>query len=148
LKNIKIAGVDRNVLRNKAKNYNENMQGYCDSKSLTKYIDDKLVNQTTYHTIYVLSGMSSILVESIIAHELMHSWIYENTKNNFPQKINEGSCNYASYIYLKSLNQNSAFEQIKLLETDPDSIYGKGFLEIRQRFENKSVYDFLAFLKH
>ncbi len=148
LKNIKIIGVDRNVLRSKAKNYNENTQGYCDSKSLSKYLDDKLVNQTTYHTIYVLNGMSSIKIESIIAHELMHSWIYENTKDNFPQKINEGSCNYASYLYLKSLNQNPALEQIKLLETDPDTIYGKGFLEIRQRFENKSVYDFLAFLKH
>ncbi|NJD22316.1 MAG: protein DA1 [Melioribacter sp.] len=148
LKNIKIVGLDRNVLRNKAKDYNENTQGYCDSKSLNKYIDDKLVAQTTYHNIYVLNGMSSIVTESIIAHELMHSWIYENTKNNFSQKINEGSCNYASYLYLKSLNQNSALEQIKLLETDPDAIYGKGFFEIRQRFENKSVYDFLTFLRY
>jgi len=148
LKNIKIIGVDRNILRNKAKNYNENTQGFCDSKSLNKYINDKLVNQTIHHTIYVLSGMTSLSLESTIAHELMHSWIYENTQKNLPDKINEGSCNYVSYLYLKSINQNSALDQIKMLETDPDTIYGKGFLEIRLRFENKLVNEFLNYLKY
>ena len=147
LKNIKIAGVDRNVLRNEAKNYTEKTQGYCHSESLNKYINDKMVNQTINHTIYVLSGMSSLVLESTIAHELMHSWIYENTKKNLSDKINEGSCNYVSYLYLRSLNNNLAADLIKILETDPDINYGKGFLEIRQRFENKSVNDFLSFLK-
>ncbi len=148
LKNIKIAGVDRNVLRNKAKNYTDRTQGYCNSETLNKYINNRMVNQSISHTIYVLTGMSSISLESTIAHELMHSWIYENTKNNFSEKINEGSCNYVSYLYLKSLNQNSAIDLIKTLESDSDINYGKGFLEIRQQFETKSINDFLAFLKN
>jgi hypothetical protein len=78
----------------------------------------------------------------------MHSWIYENTKKNLSDKINEGSCNYVSYLYLRLLNNNLAADLIKILETDPDINYGKGFLEIRQQFEKKSLNDFLAFLKN
>ncbi len=148
LRNIKIIGVDRNVLKSKAKNYTNAMQGYCNSETLTKYIDDKFVNRTFTHVIYVLSGIPSLAIESTIAHELMHSWIFENTKNNLPDKICEGSCNYAVYLYLKSLNSNSVMDIIKLMEVDPDPVYGKGFLEIRERFENKPVNDFLSFLKN
>ena len=148
LKNIKIVGVDRNALRNKANDYNEKTQGYCNSETLSKSINNRIVNQTIYHTIYVLSGMPSVSLESTIAHELMHSWIYENTRKNLSDKINEGSCNYVSYLYLRSLNQNSALDHIKILENDPDTNYGKGFLEIRQKFEKKSIGDFLNFLKN
>lgn len=147
LKNIQIVGVDRNVLRNKAKNYTERTQGYCNSEKFNRYIDKRIVDQTISHTIYVLSGVPSLVIESTIAHELMHSWIFENTKNNLSDKINEGSCNYVSYLYLRSLNQDSAEDLIKKLETDSDINYGKGFLEIRQQFENKSINDFLTFLK-
>lgn len=148
LRNIEIVGVDRNVLRNKAKNYTERTQGYCNSEKLNRYIDKRMVDQTISHTIYVLFGVPSLVIESTIAHELMHSWIFENTKNNLSDKINEGSCNYVSYLYLRSLNQDSAEDLIRKLETDTDINYGKGFLEIRQQFGNKSINDFLTFLKY
>ena len=145
--NIKIIGMDRNNLRSKAKSYSEKPQGFCDSETHEKYIDDKMVKRSIYHTIYILTGVPSIIMESVIAHELMHAWIYDNTKNTLSDKVCEGSCNYASYLYLKTLYQNPDIDALKMLEADPDPVYGVGFREIRDRFENKALPEFLGFLK-
>jgi len=147
LRNIRIIGVDRNILKNKAKNFTDKMQGCCNSETITKYTNDKQTNRTFTHVIYILSGIPATTIESTIAHELMHSWIFENTKNNLPDRICEGSCNYTAYLYLQTINSSAATEVLKLLENDPDPVYGKGFLEIRNKFQFKSVNNFLSFLK-
>ena len=101
----------------------------------------------TSHAIYVLTGMPLILTESTIAHELMHAWLNENTKDNHPDWVREGSCNYISYLYLKSLNLSETSDFITMLEKDASPVYGKGFLNIKSRFEGKQILEFLKYLK-
>jgi hypothetical protein len=146
-KKINITVVDRDVLKSKSKNYSDNTHGFCDSRTETESMNDRIIKKITVHSIYILSGMPLILTESTIAHELMHAWLNDNTKNNHTDKVREGSCNYISYMYLKSLNQTGVSDFITLLEKDPSPIYGKGFLEIRSRFEGKQFAEFIDYLK-
>ena len=91
--------------------------------------------------------MPLVLTESTIAHELMHVWLNDNTKNNHTNRVREGSCNYISYLYLKSLNQHEASDFMTMLEKDPDPIYGKGFLEIKSRYEGKEISELFNYLR-
>lgn len=145
---IKIIGVDRNGLRSQAPDYTDKMQGYCNSETKTEYENNILTKQTTTHTIYVLTGVSSTAFESIIAHELMHSWIYDNTQNNHSDKTREGACNYISYLYLNNFPTKTSADFIIKLERNPDPVYGGGFVEIKNKFLNKPLNYLLSFLKN
>lgn len=147
-KAIRISGVDRFTLKSKSKNISDNTHGYCDSQTRTQSINDRVMKKITEHNIYILLGMPLLLTESTIAHELMHAWLNDNTKNNHSDRAREGSCNFISYIYLKSLNQQGTADFITMLEKNPDPIYGKGFLEIKSRYEGKSISEFLDYLQH
>ena len=146
-KTIGISGVDRNALKSKSQNYSDNTHGYCDSQTATETMNKKVIKKSISHHIYVLSGMPLVLTESTIAHELMHAWLNENTADNHPEKIREGSCNYVSYIYLINLNLAGVSDFITMLEKDSSPVYGKGFLEIREKFGGKQIMEFLNYLK-
>lgn len=146
-KTVSITAVDRNTLKSKSKSYSDNTHGFCDSQTRTESINDRVIKKITGHSIYILTGMPLVLTESTIAHELMHAWLNDNTKSNHTDQVREGSCNFISYLYLKSLNQHGTSDFILLLEKDPSPIYGRGFVEIRSRFEGKPVAEFLDYLK-
>ncbi len=145
---IKISGVDRNYLRKNAPGYSENMQGYCHSESEREFSNNSLTRKVTNHMIYVLTGLSAAAFESVLAHELMHVWLYEFTKNDHSDKIREGSCNYISFLYLNSMLVKTAADFIRKLENNPDPVYGGGYREIKNKFQGKSLSELLSFLKN
>jgi hypothetical protein len=146
-KTIRISAVDRNTLKSKSQNYSDNTHGFCDSQSQTDSMNGKIFRRTSTHHIYVLSGMPLVLTGSTIAHELMHAWLNENTKDDHADWVREGSCNYISYLYLKSLNLPGVSDFIIMLEKDSSPTYGNGFLEIKSRFEKKQIAELLHYLK-
>lgn len=148
LSRIKIYGVDRNSLRKNAPGYTDNMQGYCHSETESKFNNGVLAKESISHVIYVLNGLPSAALESVVAHELMHVWLYENTRGNYSDKIREGACNYISYIYLNSLLVKNADDFIKKLDASPDPIYGGGFREIKNKFLGRNLSELLAYLKN
>ncbi|MBA4317591.1 MAG: hypothetical protein C0412_04245, partial [Flavobacterium sp.] len=139
LNKIKISGVDRNSLREIAPEYTSNMQGYCYSETKSEYSNNIMTRKFTNHIIYVLTGLSAAAFESVIAHELMHVWLYDYTKNEHTDRIREGACNYISYLYLNSMLVKSAADFIRKLEANPDPVYGGGLREIKNRFQGKSL---------
>lgn len=147
LKKIKITGVNRSGLKNVAEGYTDKMQGYCNAQVEKEYINGRQISSVNSHTIYVLNYLPSAALESVIAHELMHAWIFENTKNSHSARVREGACNYTAYLYLKGISPKAAADQLLKLEKNPDPVYGTGFREIRDRFENKALREFLSYLK-
>lgn len=103
--------------------------------------------QTFEHTIFVLKGTPSKYAESTIAHELMHTWISENIEHKLDLQLEEGSCNYISYTYLKSDYSNDAKDIIKQLQNNPDRIYGEGYRKVYERFRGRGFNLFLEYLK-
>ncbi len=147
MKNISIAGVDKRFLKDKMRRGSELSQGYCDSQTKQRLINNKLINEESYHLIYILNGIHKIAVESTVAHELMHTWLIDNTSGKHSDRTREGSCNFVSYLYLRSINDQAKNDFIKILEKDPDLVYGGGFKELREKFDDQPVADFLKFLK-
>ena len=148
MKRISILVVDKKFMSEKFKTSGEAGEGYCDSQTRTVYENNKLTGKSITHMIYVLNGVSKISVESTVAHELMHAWMVENTKENYSDKIREGSCNYVSYLFLNSINDHAKNDKMKIIEKNPDPVYGEGFRFIKGMFDNKPVTDFLKYLKN
>ncbi len=146
---IAIRAVDRNKLIQFYDRQGpiDELRGFCKSESQESYINNKLDKTITHHTIYVLEGLPSIDLEGIIAHELMHAWIYENAKRTSALATIEGSCNYISWLYLRSTGDPESRFIIKRMEENTDQVYGKGFRDIKSRFEGKPIEELLKFLK-
>lgn len=146
---LSIRGVDRTGLRKFAgANYSEEMRGFCDTRTSSRYVNGKLSGESTEHTIYVLNGVPATSVESVIAHELMHVWLIQNTRNDHSAHLREGSCNFISFIYLSSLAVEDAKIQMKIIEMNPDSVYGDGFRMVREKFGKRNISDLLKYLKN
>lgn len=146
--NVSVRGVDRKELQRAAGNrYDSNMHGICNTSSRTEYINNRQGRTTKKHEIFVLNGVPPLNIESVIAHELMHVWLNENTKDDHPAQLREGSCNYISFLYLKSINNSKSEQIVNQLENDPDNTYGKGFQRVRSEFAKKSLGQLLSYLK-
>lgn len=146
--NISIEGVDRIELKRRYDgDVSPEMKGFCGSTEEIRMTGNKKEKPVYRHNIYILNGVPAGYLSATIAHELLHAWIFENAGKDLPPQIAEGSCNFASYLYLKDKNDNTARIIIKRLHNSDDPVYGDGFRTVFQRFAGKPVSDFLAFLK-
>jgi hypothetical protein len=143
VENIKLKIVNLKELQKISGNkYSKSIQGF--TKTKIEYFFGK---KTYTHTIYILSDIPAKYAESTIAHELMHTWLSKNIKNKLSPQLEEGSCNYISYTYLKSDYSEDAKNIIKQLKHNPDKIYGDGFRKVYNRFVGRDFGLFIEYLK-
>ncbi|MCF7796288.1 MAG: protein DA1 [Lentisphaeria bacterium] len=144
LNQVDIKPVNRTQLKDIAgQAYSQQLRGFCNTRTQT--LNGRLTNQS--HTIYVLDNVPPLAIGSTLAHELMHIWIAQNTTNYHQPKLEEGVCNYLSYIYLKeSVNTSSEYMLRQLLE-NPDPVYGAGFRAVKSKFSGYPLRDLLDYLK-
>ena len=146
--NITVEGVDRQRLKKEyGSEVSPEMKGFCGSVEQVFRVGNKIEKVTYQHKVYVLNGVPALFLSSTIAHELMHAWIYENAGKDLPPKLAEGSCNFASYLYLKDNYSQNARIIMKRMEISADPVYGAGYRNIYSQFSTKPVSDFLTFLK-
>ena len=124
----------------------DRIRGFCKitSEHFTSGGKTKVVKN---YSIYVLDNLPSIYSESTIAHELMHIWLHENTNDNHEESLEEGSCHYISYLYLKTVRSKEAEWITKLMMNDQNIIYGGGFRKVYSQFHEKPLTELLNFLK-
>ncbi len=123
--------------------YSKSIKGY--TKTEMKVIGSK---KSFKHFVYVLGNVPPKYVAATLAHELMHIWINENVQHKLSHQFEEGSCNFISYIYLKSDYSNDAKSIIKQLLNNPDKIYGDGFRKVYNRFKGRDFNLFLYYIKN
>jgi Protein DA1/LIM domain len=146
--NVSVYSVDKNELKKVSgmEKFNQ-LEGFCKSRGQTEYVNNKKKKTRFHHDIYVLSGLPSLNIEGILAHELMHAWTAENTPDNQPSDIREGSCNFISYLYLLSSIDPDVKYFIMSMEKNPDPVYGLGYQKIKNRFYGKPLSVLLDYLK-
>ena len=90
--------------------------------------NDKVISRSvtkTGETIYILNGLSKEDIMVTAIHELTHDWLsdyYQGIKVA-PLWLEEGFCQYVSYVYCK----NKKLEKLALkIKSAPDQVYGKG----------------------
>ncbi|NOX64370.1 MAG: protein DA1 [Chlorobi bacterium] len=100
------------------------------------------------HKIFILNKIPAKYIEATLAHELMHVWINENIDHKLSKQLEEGTCNFISYTYLKSDYSEDAQNIIKQMKDDHDPIYGDGFRKVYNNFKGKYLSELLNYLKH
>jgi LIM domain/Protein DA1 len=146
---ISIKQVNMNGLRklHKKGKFSENIKGYCYTETETISQNGKKISTKNHHTIYLLNRIPELDMASILCHELMHAWVYENTNKDHQARLLEGSCNYISYIFLKNINSPQAKLLIRQLTKNKNPIYGMGFKKVRKKFEPLELVKLLDYLK-
>jgi len=119
---IPISLVDKQTLRNISKSYSDAMQGFTDHSAQSR--NGEIISQSNH--IYILSDLPLIMFRAVLAHELMHIYLFEHGLDP-PSHIREGFCNLGSeHVYQ---NDNSKYSKFRLANmaanNDPD--YGVGY---------------------
>lgn len=96
--------------------------------------------------IYILTGLPESSFIAACAHELMHVWFYSRGIEGLPDRIIEGSCNYAAYLVLKTMGTPEGAYRIHELMEDKSPVYGKGFQKVYRLVEEKGVAGWIEWL--
>ncbi len=141
--NITLQLVDKNRMSELSPNNSNRQAGLTKFESST--ISGKIVSKKFY--VYILRGMPELVCNSTLVHELMHVWLYDHAPIEMDPALTEGSCNYASYLYLQNDRSQMADYILKNMEEDADLFYGEGYRRIRKYINRVGIQAWLEFLK-
>ena len=128
-KNIPLNLVDLNGLKQQSDGmYNASSRGFTRSNRYTQP-NGQL---RTDHTIYILSGLPMIEFTAILAHEMLHVWLFSQ-KIVLSDRETEGFCNLGAMLVLQRSGTPFSRILLKKLETNPDPVYGNGFRIMRKK---------------
>ncbi len=97
--------------------------------------------------VHILYGLPRMHFKAIVAHELMHVWLYKNGPDDHEQRLCEGSCEYASYLALMSYGTKEARALVDHMLTNPDPIYGEGFRRVMNFVNRSGIANWLEYMK-
>ncbi|MBN1318957.1 MAG: protein DA1 [Anaerolineales bacterium] len=97
--------------------------------------------------ILVLYGQPLIELESILAHEFGHAWLFLNGYPELPAKVAEGICELCSYLLLKQQSGPRVEYRIKMIEKNKDREYGVGFRAARRAMVKHTLAGMLKYVK-
>lgn len=94
----------------------------------------------------ILKGLSRHVMEGVAVHELGHAWLFLHGVDGLGAPIEEGFCNLLSHLYHRGFNTDEARFCMKIIELDPDPVYGDGFRAVNaavQRYGLSQIVDYL-----
>jgi len=97
--------------------------------------------------IYLLKGLPESSFITAAAHELMHIWFYSKNITDLSPRLEEGSCNYAAYLILRTMKSPEAAYRIHELMEDKSPVYGKGFQKVYKMVESKGISYWLSYIQ-
>ena len=102
------------------------LKGFTQTK---RYHDSQLS-----FTIFILFGLPQIEFEAVLAHELMHVWLYRNY-HNLPIETVEGLCNLGSALIYRNDGTHFSHIHLKAMQNNPHTIYGDGYRRMKIQLE-------------
>ncbi len=99
------------------------------------------------HLISILGGLPYIEFQSVLAHELLHTWLNEfEVIMSAPET--EGFCNLGSYLILSLNTAKHAKILMKGIQDSPDPVYGAGYRKMFGLLQQKGWMRFLEDIKN
>jgi hypothetical protein len=86
------------------------------------------------HTVHLLEHLPALELEGILAHELMHVWLFERKAKLSHRQI-EGFCNLGNYLIFSRRPSPMASYLLRNLKEDNDPIYGAGYRDMRRQLD-------------
>ena len=90
--------------------------------------------------------MPLIEFESVLAHELLHTWLNQNEIKMSTQET-EGFCNLGSYLVLSKANTKHASILFRSMIENPDINYGVGFRNMLKDLGKKGWHKLVSDVK-
>lgn len=110
--------------------------------NLGKYHSQKMINEK-YHMIYIMSGLPIKRFKAIVAHELMHAFLYEQKLFVEDQASREAMARWIEYKVLKDLKSKKDVEHILKIKTLNHGSGFKKILKMEKRAGKKPLVRFL-----
>ena len=85
----------------------------------------------------MLDNLPKIRFAGVLAHEMLHVWMNEKGIALQPM-LTEGFCNVGSYVVYKAINTDMSLHMIKIMEQDPDPVYGNGFRKVVELYHKSN----------
>lgn len=98
-------------------------------------------------SIMALYGLPEDHLGSVLAHEMGHAWLFMNRYPVLPKKVEEGICEFFGSLWLKELDTELSIVRMKMMEKNPDIVYGRGFRSVRRAVERSSLPYVLDYVK-
>lgn len=74
----------------------------------------------------MMSGMPPEDFQAVMAHEMMHAWIFLDKQPNHSPDLEEGACNLAAYYLMQELGNAEANRVKAEIYRSLDPVYGEG----------------------
>ena len=145
-KEVGIRLVDRYGLNRLTKGMNLHTRGEMRGLTQSQETIEKNRRVATKHTIHLLKHLPSLEMEGILAHELMHVWLFEN-RVKLSLKESEGFCNLGNHLVFSRNQTPMATYLLTCLKEDQDVIYGEGYREMLKQLDALGWAKLLARLK-
>ena len=119
-----------------------------DIHGYTKYEYEKVNNKTIGESfeIYILSHLHKIVFEAVLAHELMHVYLFKNNIKLSSQK-REGFCNLGSRLVYEDYNDQFSNIKLDLMKKNKDPDYGKGYIIMTKILKQNGWHNLLINLE-
>ncbi len=129
---IPITLVDQRQLKELASYYSDAMHGFTDHNMQTR--NGRVVSRDSH--IYILSHMPLTMFRAVLAHELMHVYLFERGLD-LRSDIREGFCNLGSAMVYKDTPSEYAKFRLLNLEKSQDPDYGIGYRKMTGELNRK-----------
>jgi hypothetical protein len=144
-KNIKIQLVDQKELARLTNGLSYHIKGGMRGLTVS---EETLVGKKrtgTQHVIYLLQHMATLELEGVLAHELIHVWLFENHIKLTPSET-EGLCNLGNYLTYSQNPSPMAKHFLETLNKDKDPIYGDGYRKMKAQLDQLGWQNLLALI--
>lgn len=129
---IPITLVDRQRLQQLSTAYSKDMHGFTDHNIQT--LNGLVVSKVSH--IYILSHLPMIMFRAVLAHELLHVYLFERDLD-LRSDIREGFCNLGSEIvYADNPTDYANFRRLNMTRS-PDPDYGVGYRKMSRLLDRR-----------
>lgn len=129
---IPVTLVDATTLKNLSKINSEEMRAFTDHR--TELINGQIVRRESH--IYVLNHLPLIVFKAVLAHELLHVYLFEEDLH-LSSADREGFCNLGSELVYEFDGSKMAQFQLRSMQQSKDPDYGLGYRKMSQLLNQK-----------
>ncbi len=119
---IPITLIDQRQLRQLATFYSDDMHGFTEHNIQTR--NGRVISKDSH--IYILSYLPLTMFKAVLAHELMHVYLFERGLD-LRSDIREGFCNLGAAMVYKDIPSEYAKFRLLTMEKSQDPDYGYGY---------------------
>ncbi len=145
-KDLTIELVDRRELARRTNGLSYHIEGGMRGLTLSEETLVGKKRKSTKHSIYLLQHMATLELEGVLAHELMHVWLFEN-KIKLTSAETEGFCNLGNYLTYSKIPSPMSAHFLQSLDADKDPVYGDGYRMMKIRLDQEGWLKLLNSIK-